>query len=84
MGYMAFPSIICGLNLQDTVIEELVKAGGDYLKGIDVVAAKATMAKTADTRCNKAFELLYDVLNYSMNKPIWDDGDFDQYSYVVA
>ena len=83
-GYMFFPTIICGLNLQDTVIEELVSAGGTYLAGIVVADAKTKMAETADDRCNKAFELLYDVLNYSMNTPTWDDGDFDQFSYTVA
>ena len=84
MGYGLFPTIICGLNLHDTVIDELIKAGGTYLSGIVAADAKTKMALTADARCKKAFELLYDVLNYSMNTPTWDDGDFDQFNYTVA
>ena len=41
------------------------------------------MAKTADARCSKAFESIYEAYNYTMgNKVIWDQ-NFDSYNYTV-
>ncbi len=76
--------IVCGLNTQDNVIDAIVDSvGGEYFGAIDKTAAKTKMASTADARCSKAFESIYEAYNYTMGKKVIWDQNYDSYNYTV-